>query len=173
MDTLATSVEYTTSDMLSSLFNASNTSNAVSTSSFGTVNAISFRSLRIALCTIISTLTLAFARAWNTFVAEPGLSSKSKIPTFATFWSQAKPVTTNSFSNCSLLTTKVPSLVVSKLERTHNLTSWIFAISTERGCSTFAPRLASSSISSWVIIASLLVFCTIRGSAVYTPSTSV
>lgn len=79
MDTFATSVEYTTSDMLSSLFNASNTSNAVSTSSFGTVNAISFRSLRIALCTIISTLTLAFARAWTLLLQEPGLSSKQRF----------------------------------------------------------------------------------------------
>ena len=60
-----------------------------------------------------------------------------------------------------------------KLERTSRLTLYLLAISTERLWSTWAPRVASSSISSYVISSSFLAPFTQRGSAVKTPSTSV
>ena len=41
------------------------------------------------------------------------------------------------------------------------------------GCSTFAPKCAISAASSNEIFSRYLVFCTLRGSAVRTPSTSV
>jgi len=52
-------------------------------------------------------------------------------------------------------------------------TPWLRAYSTERSCSTPAPEAAISSISSKEIVGSLRASGTIRGSAVYTPETSV
>ena len=53
-----------------------------------------------------------------------------------------------------------------KLDRTSRLTLYFFAISTERLCSTWAPRVASSSISLYVTSSSFLAWGTSRGSAV-------
>ena len=66
----------------------------------------------------------------------------------------------------------VPGTSVSD-ERTSSSTEYFLASSTLRLFSTCAPRLASSSISSNDICGSLRALGTRRGSAVYTPSTSV
>ncbi len=52
-------------------------------------------------------------------------------------------------------------------------TPWLRAYSTERSCSTPAPDAAISSISSNDTVSSLRASGTIRGSAEYTPATSV
>ena len=67
---------------------------------------------------------------------------------------------------------QVPVVSVN-VERTWIETPWLRANSTERSCSTRAPEPAISSISSGETTVSLRAPGTIRGSAVYTPSTSV
>jgi hypothetical protein len=58
-------------------------------------------------------------------------------------------------------------------DSTRSLTRYLPANSTERICKTLLPRLAISSISSKLIVASRRASGTTRGSVVYTPSTSV
>ena len=107
-------------------------------------------------------------KVWNAF---PGVSSTSIREILAVSLSRVTPLT-NIFSTLLTSLTIVP-LALCRLESTISLTLYFFAISTERLFKTFAPRLASSSISSYEISSSFAAVFTILGSVVYTPSTSV
>ena len=79
--------------------------------------------------------------------AIPGWSGTRRKVTFASFRSYATAETSTSSMLPSSSTTHVPSSSL-KDERTCTGTRYFIANSTLRVCSTFAPTLASSSISS-------------------------
>src|SRR4051794_273980 len=145
---------------------------ATGTSSFGSVNEMSVCPAAETFCTIMSTLTPASARSRNTRAAMPGWSGTPRIVAFASDVSCAIPEMIARSSDSSWLTTRVPSASEND-ERTCSRMPWLRAYSTERSISTFAPPAERSSISSYVTVSSLRASGTIRGSAVYTPSTSV
>ncbi len=91
---------------------------------------------------------------------------------FASSRLNATPEMSGCSMSCSSGMMRVPS-PSTKVESTLKGTLYLLANSTARICSTLAPKLASSSISSWVISFSRRASGTTRGSEVYTPSTSV
>ena len=150
---------------------SSSTASAASTSASGTVKITSLQPSLPEDCKIISTLILRCAIRLNTLKDAPGTSGTSKIEITATSLSFATPLISIPSTSVTSFT-MVPGTLVSD-ERTSKLTEYFFASSTLRLFSTCAPRLASSSISSNEISFSLRAQRTRRGSAVYTPSTSV
>ena len=122
----------------------------------------------------MSMLLSALATVSKILAAMPGSSGTPTIVIFASLRSCATPV----IITCSTVrssidpVTSVPELCEYE-ERTRIGSPDRRAYSTLRRCSTFAPQAASSNISSYVICLICLAFFTIRGSAVYTPSTSV
>ena len=96
---------------------------------------------------MMSTLIRFFAKREKILKAIPGSSAKPTKASRATFLSFATPLTWDFSMFFTTSLTFVPGFPV-KLERTSRLTLYRLAISTERLCSTCAPRLASSSISS-------------------------
>ena len=107
----------------------------------------------------------------NILKARPGLLGTPITEILATSVSLATPLI-NIFSILVFSFTIVPGALV-RLERTSSSMLYFLAISTERLLSTCAPRVASSSISSYEISLSFVAFGTFLGSAVKTPSTSV
>src|ERR1039458_4563414 len=123
---------------------------ALSRSGLSTVNERSVAGMPLPwlmFCTIISTFTLASPMALKMRAATPGLSGTATSVTFAWFLSSETPRTTMSSMFLVSSFTMVPGFSL-RLERTSNTTPNFLANSTERDCMTFAPRLASSSISS-------------------------
>ena len=147
---------------------------AVGTSSRGTVNDMSARwpSDTGSFWMIMSMFTFAAASAVVTRPATPGVSGTPMSVT------RASPVewVTAVIRGCSIVscsaTTTVPGRSW-KLDRQWIFTPWLRAYSTLRSCSTPAPELDISSISSNETTGSLRASGTIRGSALKTPSTSV
>lgn len=119
----------------------------------------------------ISTLMFFCASRLNTLKDIPGTSGTSRIETTATSSSFATPLISIPSTLVSSLTT-VPGTGL-MLDRTSSSTPYFLASSTLRLLSTCAPRDASSSISSKVISFRRVALGILRGSAVYTPSTSV
>ena len=128
---------------------------------------------------IRSTSTRWWEISPNNLAAIPGRSGILNKATFA--WSGSNStestalVISNPTSDRGLgggATTLVPGASL-QLERTTNKTPKLRAISTALGCNTFAPKLASSSISSQVISSNNWASGTKRGSVVKMPGTSV
>ena len=121
---------------------------------------------------IMSTLMFASASSVAIWPATPGVSG---TPTSVTRASSVECVTAV-MRGCSTVssgpTTTVPG-ASSKLDRQWMRTPWLRAYSTERSCSTPAPLAAISSISSKEMTGIFRASGTIRGSAEYTPATSV
>ena len=146
MDTLATSRSQTT--LLSPRVPLRSSSRrTVSSASFAaTVKEMSWVPSRPTDWRMMSMLILFFASSENSLKAMPGWSETPMAEIRAMFTSFVTPLI-SSFSTSVTSLTMVPSAPV-MLERTSRLTLYFFAISTERLCSTLAPREASSSISS-------------------------
>ena len=98
-------------------------------------------------CTIMSTTMFLAPTAPNTLAAMPGRSGTRSSEIFAWLRSCVMPVTTASSIPLSSRVTIVPGSGL-KVDRTWTVTPYFLANSTERACSTLAPRLAISSISS-------------------------
>ena len=111
-----------------------------------TVKEISLVPSRPIDCRMMSTLILRAASSEKILKAMPGTSGTPTTEMRATSLSRAAPLI-NIFSTFTTSLTLVP-LFFSRLESTSSFTLYFFAISTERLCSTCAPREASSSISS-------------------------
>ena len=121
---------------------------------------------------IMSTFTLASARAVMTRPATPGRSGSCVSVTRASPVEWVIAVISGRSIVSSSPNTKVPG-VSSKLDRQWMRTRWLRAYSTDLSCSTRAPEADISSISSKETAGSFLALGTIRGSAEYTPATSV
>src|ERR1035437_8853852 len=150
MDSLAILSVAMTAPKPTSGFSASMTFCALSRSGLSTVNERSVAGLPLPwlmFCTIISTFTVASPIALKMRAATPGLSGTATSVTFAWFLSSETPRTTTSSIFLVSSFTMVPGFSL-RLERTSKMTANFLANSTERDCMTFAPRLASSSISS-------------------------
>ena len=171
-ETFATSMSVATAVAPTSAATAPRIGSALPRSVIGTVNEMSERPATDTFWTIMSMLTPASASGRNTRAATPGWSGTPEIVTFASDTSCATPEMIAFSIKSSSLLTHVPSAPVND-ERTWTTTPWLRANSTERGISTPAPEVASSSISSYDSSASFLATGTSLGSAVKTPSTSV
>ncbi len=147
-------------------------STALGRSALGMVKDRSVRSPWLTFWMIMSTRMLAAPIAPKMRAAIPGLSGTPTNVTFAWLRSPVTPETTTCSMSRSSLVTSVP-LPSAKVDLTTTGTPYLAANSTERLWSTFAPRLASSSISSYDTLFSRRAAETTFGSAVYTPSTSV
>ena len=98
-------------------------------------------------CTIMSTTMFRSPTAPNTVAAIPGRSGTRSREILAWLRSWVTPVTTSCSIVASSLVTRVPGSGL-KVDRTCTGTPYFLANSTDRACSTLAPRLAISSISS-------------------------
>jgi hypothetical protein len=96
---------------------------------------------------IMSTTTPLSASGANSRAATPAWSGRSPTVILASSRATVTPDTTTCSISRSSGTTQVPS-TSEKLDRTWIGTPYFMPSSTERICSTLAPRLASSSISS-------------------------
>ena len=124
---------------------------------------------------IMSTLMFAAASGSKIADTEPGLSGTAVSVIFASFLSCAMPVISwrsTSSTSCSP-TIIVPGNVsaIGASSPVNDDSTWTRTFSfiarpTDRVCSTLAPTLASSSISSYVTLASLRARGTMRGSVV-------
>ena len=121
---------------------------------------------------IMSTFTFASASAVKMRPAMPGWSGTPSSVMRASSVECVTAVIRGRSIVSSSPTTKVPGSSV-KEERQWMRTPWLRAYSTERSCSTPAPDADISSISSKETTGSLRASGTIRGSAEYTPATSV
>ena len=129
------------------------------------VKITSFLPSRPVDCRMMSTLTFFWASIPKILKLMPGSSGTFRIEMTATSVSLATPlISIPSISFATSLTT-VPGTGF-RLESTSSSTLYFLASSTLRLFSTWAPRLASSSISSKVISGSLRALRTLRGSAV-------
>ena len=144
---------------------------ALSASPRGTVKLMSLRPSRPVVCRMMSTLMFFWASRLKILKDIPGTSGTSLTVRTATSVSFATPLMSIPSTLVSSLTT-VPGTGL-MLEMTSSSTLYFLANSTLRLFSTWAPREASSSISSKVISFSLVALGILRGSAVKTPSTSV
>ena len=140
-------------------------------SSRGIENVTSASPWVTAFWMIVSTLMPAAATALKMPAAVPGLSGTSVSVTYASsmVWVMPEMIASSMLGSSRIQVPSVPE----KVERTWIGTPWLRANSTDRSCSTRAPDPAISSISSGDTRVSLRASGTIRGSAVYTPSTSV
>ena len=147
---------------------------AASRSSRGTVNDMSAErpSDSGSFWMIMSTFTFASASALRTRPATPGRSGSWVRVTRASSVECVTAVTSGRSIVSSSVNTKVPG-PSSKLDRQWIRTPWLRAYSTERSWRTPAPEADISSISSNETMLSLAASGTSRGSAVYTPATSV
>nr|WP_276602728.1 hypothetical protein [Nannocystis pusilla] len=116
----------------------------------GTVKVTSVEPPRLAFWMIMSTTMSAPARTPKIDAMVPGTSGTLVRVTLASLRSRATPVTTADSRLFCSDTIHVPSLSF-RLDRTCTGTPNFMANSTLRICSTLAPRLASSSISSYVM----------------------
>ena len=137
-----------------------------------TVNVKSVIPSTPVFCTIMSTSIFLAPTGPKILEAIPGKSGTPETVIFASSTACAMPDTSAcsivSFSN--VINVPGPS---TKVDITRKGTRYRPANSTERGCNTLEPRLASSNISSKVICCRRRAPSTILGSVVYTPSTSV
>ena len=112
-----------------------------------TVKEMSVRPSSEMFWTIISTTTLCLATVSKIIAAIPGRSGTPRMVTFAWSLLDVTPATVTSSMPGCLSTTIVPS-PAPKADFTRMGTPWRLPNSTLLAWSTFAPRLASSSISS-------------------------
>src|SRR5216117_4111867 len=165
IETLATRSSWTTPRAPIDRATSSSATTARAWSPRGRVNDMSVYPSRLMFWTIMSTTMFFAAIAPNAWAAMPGRSGTLRMEIFAWLRSCVTPVTTTSSMPCSSFVTSVPGSGLN-VERTWTVTPYFFANSTERDCSTFAPRLAISSISSYETRASFLASGTMAGSAV-------
>ena len=172
MDTLATPVLISTSLPPKRETFSFSSLRVFSASLRGTVKIRSLLPSRPVDCRMISTLIFFCASRLNTLKEVPGTSGTPTRVTTATSSSFATPLINIPSIAFVASFTSVPGTGF-RLDSTSSSTLYFFASSTLRLFRTCAPKLASSSISSKVISSSLRALGSLRGSAVYTPSTSV
>ena len=129
------------------------------------VNVRSVNPVTETFWTMTSTTMFASDSGLKIFAAIPGRSGTLTTVIFASLLLYATPDTTAVSMISSSVVTIVPGLSLNE-ERTWIRTPYFIPNSTERICSTLAPREASSSISSKEILSSLRASAQMFGSVV-------